>query len=660
MTPRPLPPRRRHLGSRFLGVLTAVLAMAVAYVVGGTYVLVGPLAPARAETAPIDAVRIEITTISPRIATPGDTVTLSGTVENTSGETLTGLQAYFWRDQELRTTRAALEQESLPVGARYLPTFQDLGPEGTLAPRDKVSFTVTAPVSQLDVPARDGVTLVGVQIRGSDQAGYRTLARARAWLPIDVGGVATPVEVASVVALTSSPSRLAPGLFVDDHLAAELASGGRLDLLLRAAGEPGRTYLIDPALLLAVMDMSDGYALADGTEGTGRDAAGAWLQRFDALSTTGYRLPYAATDIDLVGNIDRAAILADAADPTGLPGDLPSLPLAVWPADGALTEPGLAALESLDGLFTVLAGNVARGPSSTDGRTVVGYDTSALVTGPEDATTSGVQLRQATAATTFLDAVQDNGPQVRLITTAAEVRADAADGSTRTPLSSLPATVGLPTTGADLGPTDWTGTGHGPTVAAATDDREGLASMFTDPELGVDLTSHLVASLASTQWEAHPDRYEAFRSWEREQSTSILYGEAVSITARPVLLTAQQDIQFPVTVTNNLPVPVSVRLAFESENAERLSVPAIDVESIGAGEAIGVIAVPEVHANGRYTVVAHLTTPTGRPIGRPLDIEVEATQAGRVGWILMIVSGIVVIGTTVLRIKQVRAERSKA
>ena len=126
-----------------------------------------------------------------------------------------------------------------------------------------------------------------------------------------------------------------------------------------------------------------------------------------------------------------------------------------------------------------------------------------------------------------------------------------------------------------------------------------------------------------------------------------------------MLLTAQEDTQFPVTVTNNLTESVTVRVLFTSENADRLDVPPVDV-AIGAGEANGVSVVPKVEANGRYTVVAQLTTPSGRPIGSPVDIDVEATQAGRVGWILMIVSGIVVIGTTVLRVKQVRTERSRA
>ena len=378
------------------------------------------------------------------------------------------------------------------------------------------------------------------------------------------------------------------------------------------------------------------------------------MKKFEALTTEGHRLPYAAADIELVGSINRSDVLRSALTPATVPADVTDLPVAAWPAGGVLSEDGVAALVSVDTPATVLASNLAGTTSVSADLTVVAYDPKALAAGPE-MDDSDTQMRQVAAATTFLDVVGGRPSQVRVITDATSAAVDRSDPSTRTRLSVLPTTADPRIRFDDPAPTD----ARGGQVIAAANDRAGLESMFTDPAGAADMTSRMVASLASTQWEGQAAGYEAFRSWERGQADSILRGDALAISARSVLLTAQEDTQFPVTVTNNLTESVTVRVLFTSENADRLYVPPVDV-AIGAGEANGVSVVPKVEANGRYTVVAQLTTPSGRPIGSPVDIDVEATQAGRVGWILMIVSGIVVIGTTVLRVKQVRTERSRA
>lgn len=726
MSPCPLPSRRRPLGSRFLGApggglpgsssqdrraltgprrpvttgrrLLVLPAVLTALLLAMLTVLTGAATPAHAE----DRVRIDLTAITPKVTKATDVVTVSGTVTNTSATTLSGVQAYLWRDQLVRTTATDLDTADGPVGARYLGKYVILGTDttGTLTPGQQSGFTLTAPLSELGIPARDGVTMIGVQVRGSDGSGNATLGRARSWLTQDFGTRALTPRVASVVVLASAPSRVAAGTFSDDHLAREIAPGGRLDVLLRSAAANNRTHLIDPALIVSVEEMAKGYKLTDGSDGTGQADAKNWLQAFDALTTPGYRLPYATVDVDLMAGIDQIGMVRSALDATTLPADVAGLPPAVLPAGGQLTRRGLAALAPTDGPAASPTPSASAGatpatvPTSTtppvvlaaqptdgadiahgatppahwttsEGPAVVTYDSRSLIPGP-DAAGTDAQRRAALTAIGYLDALDNRPAQVRLITDTDTAHADDLDATARTSLSWLVDGSAAAITDAVLHapPADDDRTRDVRRLATAT---TGLSSLFTDPAVAADTTWRAVAAVASTQWaptsvSAGPgtttDAYATYRDLQKERINRITDGDAVAISARPVLLTARQDTQFPVTITNNLDVPVSVRLEFESENAERLHVPPVDVRTIGAGEAIGVVAVPRVAANGSYTVVARLTTPEGTAIGVPVDIDVQATQAGRVGWILMIVSGLVVIGTTVFRIKQVRAERS--
>jgi len=84
---------------------------------------------------------------------------------------------------------------------------------------------------------------------------------------------------------------------------------------------------------------------------------------------------------------------------------------------------------------------------------------------------------------------------------------------------------------------------------------------------------------------------------------------------------------------------------------------------------------PEAHeaiARDGEWIRPSLYEPTGYPItrglledgarwtilGAPVPIEITATDFGRVGWIIILVSGAVVVGGTALRIRAVQRERA--
>jgi hypothetical protein len=135
------------------------------------------------------------------------------------------------------------------------------------------------------------------------------------------------------------------------------------------------------------------------------------------------------------------------------------------------------------------------------------------------------------------------------------------------------------------------------------------------------------------------------------------------------VLTPQSRVSFPVTIRNTLKPAdeaesaanqVRVQLRFSSANAQRLTVQPIELTTIEAGQSVQATAVVDARTNGTVRVTAQLYTDSGRPVGRPALIDVKATQAGTVGWFIAVGAGIVLIGTTALRIRQVARARARA
>lgn len=134
----------------------------------------------------------------------------------------------------------------------------------------------------------------------------------------------------------------------------------------------------------------------------------------------------------------------------------------------------------------------------------------------------------------------------------------------------------------------------------------------------------------------------------------------VTLRAAASYVMGSRTNTFPATLTNGLDIPITVGVEFTSENPQRIRVPSLDPVLVGPGESATLNVTPEATANGVVLVHAQITTLSGATIGRPVSIEITATDFGRVGWIIIVVSGAVVLGGTALRIRAVRQERAKA
>ena len=103
---------------------------------------------------------------------------------------------------------------------------------------------------------------------------------------------------------------------------------------------------------------------------------------------------------------------------------------------------------------------------------------------------------------------------------------------------------------------------------------------------------------------------------------------------------------------------VQVRLVFTSDNRQRLTIKTIDVPPLPAQDSFTVNAEVTAKANGIVPVTAQLETESGAKVGRPFAIEVQVTQNGTTGWVIALAAGLVLVGTTALRIRTVARERA--
>ena len=682
------------------GSLRLLLARTVlGTLVLGAALVLAPPAQAQADE-PVALATIRLTSIEPALPQRDGKVTLAGQVTNTSNDRIVRPQAVFWRNQAPITTAEGLDQalgsaSNEPLGTRYTDAFQNLFSTGTpyLAPGKSAGFRLTVSVAALALAPTDGVYLMGVHVLADGVP--IAVARTRVFVPVLDDQPQQRSTVTSLVVLDSRPSQIADGLLVDDHLAREVAAGGRLTRLLAAARQEASSFAVDPGLVEELQTMRAGYAVrtreGGSTPGTGQADATRWLSDLAELKSDhdGYRLLYGSPDVAALVHAGQTSVLADAAAAGKAVPLTADLPLLVLPTAGAADAATVQALDALGPRAVLLAdsatggaGPLLTGPGDTP---VVTYTATGLGGGPgPDPRNDAVHIAQRTLATSWVRAATAAADdpataQVRLVRSAAQ--AQSTDGSADppwvrpAPLSSLLSRT----------PAKWNGDfRYSETAKEAELDPAQLSSLgrfqnsqqtwqdlLVDPAPARTAGNAAVARAASGAWRGHNGARNAFlRPQQASLDARLLDGVRISST-RKVSTVSQQGVQFPITVRNDLdpaseqggprdPYAVRVRLSFASDNSSRLSIKSIASTPIAPKDSFTANAAVTARANGTVPVIAQLYTDSGRKVGRPVEIEVQVTQNGTTGWAIALAAGVVLIGSTSFRIRQVTRERARA
>ncbi|HSK34117.1 MAG TPA: DUF6049 family protein [Propionicimonas sp.] len=628
----------------------------------GLLSLVNPV-PAHAATL---RVSFTVTSLVVAGAKPTDQVTVQGTVTNTGDTPAYGVQVLLWssRDaiRDLPTLRQAGTSATgwgarLPIDADHYAVITTSAVP--FAPGASREVELRATLADLGFTSTGAVYAFGADVIASADPGgnYATVGQLRTFVPLPRK---TPVPITSVVLLAAAPTKLVDNLFRDDSLTTELSE--RLENLLTAAGRPGMGWLIDPALLDEVRDMSDGYQVADGAEtrpGTGQDVATAWLARFEKLDRhAGGRTLFANPDVN-AGRIAKDSELvhragAAAETVTGVE----DLPLVIVPAGTILPAATYDYLADSGAEAIIAANATAAGALQAGGAEPRVLATSVEV--PGSAELPAVERHQLALAAA---AVAGAKGQVRMIDGLEDLAVDEATTTgwmVRRDLGSLLAStpgVARVTLAADKPPR--LGAGQLEAIERLTDEFAAYGDLVPESAL-IDQTDAAITRTTSTAWIGNSAGFDAHLDGLAALVGGTEVGRSVTLDASHRFLMSSRTNQFPVTITNNLAEQIRVQVVVRTDNPQRLTVPPSDLVTVAPGQSVTVNIRPEATSNGLVIARAHVATADGHRVSPDTTITVEITDLGVVAWIIVGVSGLVLVGATAWRIRQVRRRTAAA
>jgi hypothetical protein len=332
---------------------------------------------------------VSVNSLTPRIPAKGDTLTISGQVENDGKSAITGAHVGLrmpWGGA--LSTRSSIKSAASRTGYTNADDGDEIpGHTATVADipaGGHVSYTLTVPVSALDL-ADDGVYQLGVTLDGRTKADPSThvLGIKRTFLPWYGDAVTSstkPTRINYLWPLTDrshiaprgdTDSQVSP-IFMDDELATELAPGGRLRQMIDLARNLPVTWVVDPDLLATVEFMTKGYRVAGPggdvsktTPGTGGAVAKQWLNDLKT-AVAGEQiiaLPFGDTDIASLAHHGKSVPGALTHLKTGVALGLTTTQTifggtqtgdVAWPVDGAI-DPSIVSVARAGGAKRILA-----------------------------------------------------------------------------------------------------------------------------------------------------------------------------------------------------------------------------------------------------------------------------------------------------------------
>ncbi|HET7328162.1 MAG TPA: DUF6049 family protein [Nocardioidaceae bacterium] len=626
--------------------------------------------------------RVTIRHIQPTSLQVGRPIQLSGVVRNTTDEVWSEVQVSALISESPVTTRENLadvraDREALALRQVLAPgDFQDLG---DLAPGTESTFTLRNSWKNLPITGASGAYVVGVEVRAFLEDGLRnTVADTTTFVPLVTPETsADRVDLAMLWPLTAAVPRAESG-YVNRSLQRQLAAGGRLSELTElgaGAGDFPLTWVVDPAVLDAARDMSDGFELvaraaapADAAETVPADdvralAADSWLSAtLSALADADVlTLPYGDPDAASLahGRLPGALTPAAAAATSTLEElEIPQQSV-LWPAHGWIDRRTRRAASRISPTLTLIATDSVRGSEAS---TVVALGTGdhpgTGVTYPRRAVSpregeTMLQWRQQLLAVTALRAMDGGGPLVVVPPRDLTPDPNWDDGEFFTglrgswlrprPLSELtqsparPAQLRYPRVARrrELPPENLDA------IRDLMAARDTLVGVLADPTSSQQRLAEAIGIASSVHWRDQPELGELLtRSYVDSVRDRL---DEIVVEAPSFITLSGEEGRFPVTVSNGLDdQAITVSVDVDASN-DALEIQPIEPVTIEPRQRRSIPVQVSYTGVGISNVTVRMLDRTGAEFGDPVVLKVRTTQIGAVIWVVMAIGGIIIL-----------------
>lgn len=193
---------------------------------------------------------------------------------------------------------------------------------------------------------------------------------------------------------------------------------------------------------------------------------------------------------------------------------------------------------------------------------------------------------------------------------------------------------------------DLTGLGTVAESAASRDDLAGAVVGDADRALaGYDAA---ISRTTSVAWRGDP---EAFVSATGELGPAMdrLRGRVTLLApADGTYSLASGDAPLVLTVQNDLPVALEVRLEVRARGNRGLTISDVGLQELAPGERTTLQVPTDVRQSGGFAVTAQLTTPDGGPLGEEIQLQVKSTAYGSIS-LLITIGAAALLGLLFLR-----------
>jgi hypothetical protein len=665
----------------------ALALVAALFAAASTCMLTSAQAGEGTETVTRPAASVVINSVSPQVARPGSTVTVSGTVTNTTHTALPDVSVVLRSSASSLATRSDLASYAQGTLAADTVVGHVETVTNSLAPGATAQWKLSLSVNSIGI-SQFGVYPLSVE---AEDATATSVGVEHTFLPYWPGaaaaGVSHPLRIAWVWPLINPPQQGVCTALTSNSLASSVAAGGRLNTLLSTGSaypKADLTWAVDPGLLASVSTMTRGYHVGAGTDCHGgvtnhaSAAAAQWLSEARAAATDQQMFTTPYDDVDVAAlthqgldNDLRSAYSQGRSAANSLLGQSGRTDSIAWPADG-LADSGVLGNLAVNGISTSILASTEMPstgasfnpddavastptPAGTTMKVLLADSTLTSVLGSAtSAPGSTFSVSQRFLAETALIEAED--PQLARSVVVAPPRewnpspalaTDLLSETTGTPwlspdtLASLTSSAGTTSQSSRQAPPDnkissseLTGA-YLKRVGQLDTDARSFKSILAQPSPQyLDQLSQGVAATESSAWRgtgvanrdgtAMLDRVAGYLSGV-DRKVQIINSGRVTL--------AGSSGSLPVSIGNGLPEAIRVQLQASEPPTSRLRVtgytPAKGMITVGAGQVESVRVSVRSGAVGNTTMELRLLGRNGRPLGNgPVPLSVQSTQFG--------------------------------